>query len=140
MIVRKEVNKLIPALLVGLVLGGCAQLHAVKQGGGKPYDDDKQKPPLGEHVPPGTPILPTVSADAFRGLSAMIKGEIRLVFTLDDAGNIQAFQAPGQRAFHAEFPLHAGDIIKVKSITTFTTSNPKSCFVNGGGKAICVEW
>lgn len=139
MIVRKEANKLIPVLLVGLVLGGCAQLHAAKQGGGKPYDDDKQKPPTGEQ-PPGTPILPTVSAEAFRDLSAIIKGKIRLVFTLDDAGNIQAFQTPGERAFHAEFPLHAGDLIEVKSITTFTTSNPKSCYKNGGGSLICVTW
>ncbi len=65
--------------------------------------------------------------------------ELAVVFAVDRDGRIQAFTTQDNKVAAREFPLPAGNIDEMETITTFKTSNPKVCWVMFGSLR-CVSW
>ena len=65
--------------------------------------------------------------------------ELAVVFAVDKKGRLQAFTTEGNKVAPKDLPLRAGNIDQMDTITTFKTSNPKSCWLSHGS-LVCVEW
>ena len=65
-----------------------------------------------------------------------------VIFVLYDNGRIQAFRREDQKPveFERGQPIPAGKIMAMKSIAIVETSNPKYCWIDGGGDRKCVTW
>ena len=70
-----------------------------------------------------------------------VNGELpAVVFSVDKKGQIQSYRVKGCKASECNFPLPAGDIKSMETITLFETSNPKTCWINSSGQLECIEW
>ncbi len=66
--------------------------------------------------------------------------KLAVVFVVDKDGNIQAYTPNIDNTTNKrDFPLPAGDIVHMSTITTFQTSNPKTCWTMHG-TLFCVSW
>lgn len=69
-----------------------------------------------------------------------------VVFAVDKNGAIQPYKVEGtfsdcgNESADREFPLPAGDIEFMETLTLFATSNPKFCWVDTTGKLKCVNY
>ncbi len=63
-----------------------------------------------------------------------------VVFSVSRNGTVQAFVPEGSKVIKPKFPLHAGNLLSIETITMYTTSNPKFCWVSGNGDEQCVVW
>lgn len=67
------------------------------------------------------------------------ENELAVVFAMDREGNIQAFTEEGNKWAVMGYPLKAGEITQMNTITTFQTSNPKTCWLSFGYQT-CITW
>jgi len=80
-------------------------------------------------------------------ISKIVAGQIKVdgqlpavVFSVDKKGGVQAFRVKGTTSKPFKFPLPAGTIQSMQTITIFETSNPKTCWTNTLGDLQCIEW
>ena len=70
-----------------------------------------------------------------------VDGELpAVVFSVDKKGNVQAFRVKGTTSKAFKFPLPAGTIQSMQTITLFETTNPKYCWINTSGELECIVW
>ena len=114
---------------VGIVLAGCATA------GEKGYPASPRPGDAGG--------VPAFGAGTAKELSFSDK-RVTLVFAVDENGKVQAFRAPGARAFTVRDlvaqPLKADFIEGFESCAIFKSKNPKICWPDRGGSTSCVEW
>ena len=65
--------------------------------------------------------------------------ELAVVFAVDKNGNIQTYTTDEEKTTEKDFPLPAGEIEHMTTITTFQTSNPKTCWLMHGTLS-CISW
>ncbi len=115
------------SLIVGSLISACAN------SGGK-Y----------EKVNPRKDILPAnvteLSPDAVKWLT-FSGHEVGVVFVVDKEGNVQVLTPPGSiiKTHEERFPLRADHIKHMNTITTFETTNPKTCWLMHG-TLYCINW
>jgi len=63
-----------------------------------------------------------------------------VVFSINRSGAVQAFRVEGTTSKIFKFPLPAGVIESMQTITIFETRNPKKCWINLNGALECIEW
>ena len=72
------------------------------------------------------------------------KKPLAMVLAVDEDGNIQAFRAPGTKAFTAgdlaERPLKADSIAAFRSLSIIKTTNPKICWTGSDGTVYCITY
>jgi len=80
-------------------------------------------------------------------ISKIVAGQIKVdgqlpavVFSVDKKGNVQAFRVKGTTSKPFKFPLPAGSIQSMQTITLFETTNPKFCWTNANGEIECIVW
>lgn len=67
--------------------------------------------------------------------------ELAVVFAIDRRGNVQAYRnRKSGEARETPFPLKADKITSMQCVTVFETANPKTCWTDGSGNLVCVEW
>ena len=110
------------SLIVGSLISACAN-------SGGQYE--RQHLSQGT-VPEGVKQLSAETAKALR----FNENEVAVVFVVDKDGNIQTY---AKEATTRKFPLPAGDIEQMTTITMFKTSNPKVCWMSYGTLS-CVSW
>ena len=115
------------ALIIGSLISACAN-------SGGQYG--KENPRQGT-VPENVKVLELGPA-AVEELK-FSENELAVVFAVDKEGNIQAYTAKGNKWAIREFPLRAGEITQMNTITTFQTSNPKTCWLMFGYQ-VCISW
>jgi len=113
------------SLIVGSLISACAN-------SGGQYGKENPRPVT---APADVKVL---SPEAAKELS-FSDSELAVVFAVDKDGNIQAYTTDGNKAASREFPLPAGEIEHMSTITTFQTSNPKTCWTMHG-TLVCVSW
>ncbi|HHJ17208.1 MAG TPA: hypothetical protein ENJ80_10975 [Gammaproteobacteria bacterium] len=116
-------------IAVSLVAGNLMSACALSDG----YIE--KNPVRPKEVSAGVRVLPPALADNLR----FSDSELALVLAVDKAGRIQAFARDGSRVQAVDFPLHADKIIRMETITTFGTTNPKTCW-QSLGTTRCVFW
>lgn len=79
-----------------------------------------------------------LSAQAVKELS-FSDSELAVVFAVDKNGNIQTYTTDEEKTTEKDFPLPAGEIEHMNTITTFQTSNPKTCWLMHGTLS-CISW
>ena len=113
------------SLIIGSLISACAN-------SGGQYG---KEPPRQSTAPDATlPLNPKV-AEAL----SVNGSEPALVITVDQDGNVHLFTKEGIKIAEWGFPLPAGDIENMNSITMFKTSNPKLCWTMHGTTK-CIEW
>lgn len=68
------------------------------------------------------------------------KNQPAVVFSIDRSGGMQAYIVEGTKSETLQFPLPAGTITSMQTITTFETTNPKKCWTDSTGALRCVIW
>jgi hypothetical protein len=65
-----------------------------------------------------------------------------VVFVLYDNGQLRAFRREDQKPVEIKpgEPIHADNILDMKSVSIIKTSNPKYCWFNSLGDLKCVSW
>jgi len=113
------------SLIVGSLISACAN-------SGGQYG--KENPPQ-VTVPGDAKVL---SAQAVKELG-FSDSELAVVFAVDKNGNIQTYTTDEEKTTEKDFPLPAGEIEHMTTITTFQTSNPKTCWLMHGTLS-CISW
>jgi len=114
-------------LTVGCLISACANSGGQTEEGNTSQD-----------IMPGNPArLPKVAEDALTPPGKKLSA----VFAVDQNGKVQVFAPSGSDIGKPgrNFPLPAKDIKHMNTITTFQTSNPKTCWVIHGGLR-CITW
>lgn len=110
-------------MIASLLFSGCSTLHA-----GKPKQDSTNNRPIKE-------ISPTTAA------KLMIDGKLpAVVFSVNRQGELQSYKIKGAKSTAFNFPLSAGKIKSVETITIFETTNPKTCWLGLSGARECIIW
>jgi hypothetical protein len=122
------------SLIAGSLISACAN-----SGGQTAEGNPGQASTSGKPLP--IP-LPKAAEDAL----TITTGDLSVVFAVDKKGNVHAFAPkgstiePGARPFPSRGkPLPAADIVQLNTISTFQTSNPKTCWVTHG-LLRCITW
>ncbi|MEA3242176.1 MAG: hypothetical protein U9Q19_01905 [Pseudomonadota bacterium] len=116
------------SLIVGSLISACAN------SGGQYGKENPRQVTVSEDV-----NVEVLSTDAVKELS-FSDSELAVVFAVDKDGNMQAYRTDGSKAAASrEFPLPAGEIEHMSTITTFQTSNPKTCWTMHG-TLVCISW
>lgn len=115
------------ALIVGGLISACANSG----------DRYVKEPPRQATIPEEVKVL-TLSPVAVKELK-FSENELAVVFAMDRKGNIQAFTEEGNKWAVMGYPLPAGNITQMNTITTFQTSNPKTCWLSFGYQT-CITW
>ena len=113
------------SLIVGSLISACAN-----SGGQYGKENPRQAT-----VPADVKVL---SPEAVKELS-FSGSELAVVFVVDKDGNIRTYTPKKGKTTKWDFPLPAGNIEHMNTITTFQTSNPKTCWTMHG-TLFCVEW
>ena len=113
------------SLIVGSLISACAN-----SGGQYGKENPRQVT-----VPGDVKVL---SAQAVKELS-FSDSELAVVFAVDKNGNIQTYTTDEEKTTEKDFPLPAGEIEHMNTITTFQTSNPKTCWLMHGTLS-CISW
>lgn len=121
------------SLIAGSLISACAISGEQTAEGNPGQASMLGKPPL---------PLPKAAEDALTKTT----GYLSVVFAVDKKGNVHAFAPkgstiePGARPFPSRGrPLPAADILQLNTISTFQTSNPKTCWVTHGSLR-CISW
>jgi hypothetical protein len=76
-------------------------------------------------------------------MSRMNEG-LAVVFAVDTDGNVHTLvpeAMQGERSLcNFSFPLATGDLMNLRGVSVFKTSNPKTCWITTTGEYKCVEW
>jgi len=116
------------ALIVGSLISACANSD------GRYVKQIPQTVTASENVQ-----VEVLSTDAVKELT-FSDSELAVVFAMDKDGNMQAYRTDGSKAaVTLEFPLLADKIQHMSTITTFQTSNPKTCWTMHG-TLVCITW
>ena len=120
------------AATVFLIVGGL--ISACANSGGQYGKEIPQRVTVS-----GDANVGVLSADAVKELS-LSDSELAVVFAVDKDGNMRAYRTDGSKAaVSLEFPLLADKIQHMSTITTFQTSNPKTCWTMHG-TLVCITW
>jgi len=114
------------SLIVGSLISACAN-----SGGQYGKENPRQVT-----VPADVKVL---SPEAVKELSSR-DSEPVVVFVVDKDGNIRTYTPNiDNTTSKRDFPLPAGEIEHMNTITTFQTSNPKTCWLMHGALR-CITW
>jgi Tol biopolymer transport system component len=113
-------------------LSDCRSLISACANSGGQYGKEN---PRQVTVPGDVKVL---SAQAVKELS-FSDSELAVVFAMDKNGNIQTYTTDEEKTTEKDFPLPAGEIEHMNTITTFQTSNPKTCWLMHGTLS-CISW
>jgi hypothetical protein len=115
------------SLIVGSLISACAN-------SGGQYE--KETP--SQDIMPGNVMRLTAAAE--KDLTVHGK-KLSAVFAVDKNGMVQVFAPSGSSIGKPgrAFPLPANDIKHMNTITTFQTSNPKTCWLMHGTLS-CITW
>jgi hypothetical protein len=93
---------------------------------------------LGEH---NTGLL---SESVTKEIQSRMNESLAVVFAIDSEGNLHTLvpeTAQEERSLcNFYFPLATGDVIKLRGLTIWKTSNPKMCWVTTDGERRCIDW
>lgn len=96
---------------------------------------EKKTPPRPNRLTDGVLELTPQAANDLR----FSDSKLAVVFAVDKEGKVQAFARSGSKFKPLAFPLHAENIIRMDTVTTFRTSNPTTCWLMGGSN-LCISW
>ncbi len=125
---------------ISLMLTGCASIavadikNCVPLAGGK-YEKSQPKAKL----------LDEKTTKMLMHQTGKKPKNLAVVFTVDRDGNMQAFIPKHlgnkkARLCDFDFPLRAGKIKQMSTLTTFSTTNPKVCWRSPDGFEQCIVW
>lgn len=122
---RKNIMTFMMMLIVSIYSTGCASQQTKKS------------------MPDNVVDRPIKGISQATAAKLMVDGKLpAVVFSIDKKGAVQSYKINGNGTYlpSPSFPLRAGNITSIETITIFETSNPKTCWLTTSGATRCISW